>query len=226
MPPVIPTPADTPKILKALEDDKTIQWCVDTFGWPRGRIAALINGRRGWLIDPDRDTALIFRNDADEAPAVAAPTPQLQPAQDQPIEPKVIAMTPEATNGQPASNLETLLRRGDQSDTAGTRAAAKRARAAVEDLRQRIEAEAAEAQVRQRIAALEEQLAAAQEQLRSVRPKKTTSQSTRPSTVPDGIASKDVRAWANERGITCPATGRIPNTVVDQYLTAHGLAND
>jgi hypothetical protein len=216
---------DATKILEALQTGKKVQWCADAFGWPRQQIVALINGKPGWLFDSDRDTVRIFRND-DTTGEQAAPelAPKPLPAPDLDLRPKVVIDAAPAPADKPISNLEGLLRRGDQSDTAATRAAAKKTRAAVEDLRQRIKAEDAEKQIRDRIAGLQEQLAAAEEQLHSVRPgKKATS--TRPSTVPHGVDSKDIRAWAKKHDIPCPALGRIPKTVVDKYLTAHRPAD-
>lgn len=32
--------------------------------------------------------------------------------------------------------------------------------------------------------------------------------------------AKVVRAWAHETGVECPATGRVPKSVVDAYLAA------
>lgn len=36
-----------------------------------------------------------------------------------------------------------------------------------------------------------------------------------------GVTSKDVRAWAAENDVECPATGSLPVRVVDAYDTAH-----
>jgi hypothetical protein len=209
---------DAAKILDALQAGKKVQWASDATGWPRQHIVALVNGK-GWTIDPERDTIRIPKNGTATAPeptaAPSAPTPEPKPTAKAP--------PPLATDKNTEGiNLEMLIRRGEQSGSTAIRAAAKKTRAAVEDLRQRIKAEDAEKQVRERIASLQQQLAAAQEQLRDVRPKKTTT--PRPA-VPDGIASKDVRAWAKERRIPCPTTGRIPKAVVDQYTAAHGLVS-
>ena len=126
----------------------------------------------------------------------------------------------EQPTGEPVGivGLEALLHRAEASESAATRRAGQKARAAVEDLRQRVNAEAAEAKVLEEIAALEKQLAAKQEKLRELRPAKKSGKPH--SNVPDGIEPKDIRAWATERGIKCPERGVIPKTVVDQYMAA------
>nr|WP_285636956.1 histone-like nucleoid-structuring protein Lsr2 [Actinoallomurus iriomotensis] len=114
------------------------------------------------------------------------------------------------------SGLENLLRRGEESEVPATQAAAKKVRAAVEDLQQRVETEAAEKRVLDEIAELEEQLAARRAKLKEIRPGKSTTR--RPAG--DGPTPKEVRAWAAERGIECSPIGRVPQAIVDQYLAA------
>jgi hypothetical protein len=49
------------------------------------------------------------------------------------------------------------------------------------------------------------------------------SRSRRPGrTVASRRRSGDIRAWANDHGITVSARGRIPATVVEQYHAAKG----
>lgn len=201
-----PTSDDTPKIRRALKDGRTIQWCADAHGWPRHRIKALIDQTPGWLVDATRDTAHIFRDGGTET-------------DHDDTEAKVIAMTP--TEQEPLSNLETLIRRGEKSDSPRTRKAAERARSAVEELRTRISAEEVERRVRDEIAELEAKLAAAKQKLPGSATK--TAKSSRPSTLPPGLVSKEVRAWATGAGLTCPANGRIPKNVVDAYVEAHEI---
>lgn len=161
------------------------------------------------------------------------PMPEPEPTTGGPVTVHPIRTEPEPpTNDEPTDQapaaepvgivgivgLEQLLRRAAQSEHAATRRAGEKARAAVEDLRQRVNAEEAEAKVREEIAALRQELAAKEEKLRGLRPAKKAAK-PRPA-VPEGIVAKDVRAWAAERGIACPASGRIPKTVVNQYKAA------
>lgn len=128
--------------------------------------------------------------------------------------------TPAEQEGEPVGilSLEALLRRASESDLAATRQAAEKIATGLKDLRQRVAKEAAEKQIRDRIATLEKELAAEQARLRELRPAKNSTRQG--SNLPDGVEPKDVRAWAKERGVKCPAHGRIPQTVVDQYMAA------
>lgn len=38
------------------------------------------------------------------------------------------------------------------------------------------------------------------------------------------FTTKDVRVWLEEQGKAVPATGRIPNALIDEYKDAHSLA--
>ena len=49
-------PAPTERVLQLLAGGMTAQRVADLTGWPRGRVIALINGRKGWLLDPQLDT--------------------------------------------------------------------------------------------------------------------------------------------------------------------------
>jgi hypothetical protein len=210
-----PTNDDIPNILTALQDGRTAQQAADTYGWPRQRVVALINGRRGWLHDPETDRIKVFKV-AEPLPApepeTTMPTPTT-PADDKPAE-----ETPEPAAAEPVGivGLEALLRRAEASEHAATRNAGQKVRTVVEDLRQRINAEAAETRVRTEIAELEKQLAAKQEKLRELRPSKTTAR--RPAS--DGPTPKEVRVWAAEQGIECSPNGRVPQAIVDKYLAA------
>jgi hypothetical protein len=35
------------------------------------------------------------------------------------------------------------------------------------------------------------------------------------------VTYKQIRAWAAENDIDCPATGRVPNRVITEYVAAH-----
>lgn len=137
-----------------------------------------------------------------------------------PIDP-VEAAVDEALTTEPAglNNLELLIRRGEKSPSAATRTAAKKARDAVAQLRQRVRDEEIEKRVRDEITELEAKLATAKRKLRTVKP--ATSR-PRPLGLPDGVTPKQLRVWAANNDVACPAHGRIPKTVIDAYRAAPG----
>lgn len=117
--------------------------------------------------------------------------------------------------------LELLLARAVKHETALVKKARERALdavgrlettvAAAEDLaarRQKVAADRAAAKAR--VEALEKQL---REARAALRPKR------RPEPAP-AVAPKEVRAWARANGVECPASGRVPRTVVEAYLAA------
>jgi hypothetical protein len=73
------------------------------------------------------------------------------------------------------------------------------------------EKEAARAEVKR----LEEQLAEAKAKLRG----STVTPTVKPDA--DGPSAADIRAWAREHDVECPATGRVPGTVREAYGEAH-----
>jgi WhiB family redox-sensing transcriptional regulator len=201
------TMPESTQIIEALLDGVTVQEVAETHDWLRDRVLDLINSKPGWRHDPATDTVLVGDGTRGE------------PVVDLRIEPKTTA-EPAPADQDLALGLEELLRRGDHSESAATRAAAKKARAAVEELQERVRTEAAEKQVRDRIAALQKEMETAQAQLRELRPGKATARRSGSA----GPTPKEMRAWAASNGITCPAMGRVPQDVVDAYNTAHAPA--
>lgn len=77
-------------------------------------------------------------------------------------------------------------------------------------------AAAAKAAARAEVERLEAQLAAAKAKLRGTPATKAAA-----GAATDGPTAAEVRAWAAANHIDCPATGRVPGTVRDQYDAAH-----
>ncbi|MDN3356042.1 histone-like nucleoid-structuring protein Lsr2 [Actinomadura sp. DC4] len=194
------------EITEALLDGRTVKDVAQAYDRPRQQITALISRTDGWSLDPHTDTVVI--GSQHDEPAASADVDLS--SHDQPDEDDDFDLT----------GLERLLHRAEQSETAATRTAAEKARTAVDDLRERVRTEAAEAQIRDEISALEEKLAAARSQLKEIRPGKATARRA-PG---DGPTSKEVRAWAAEKGIECSPIGRVPQAIVDMYLAAKASA--
>lgn len=102
-----------------------------------------------------------------------------------------------------------LIAEGKTSSVAKVRNAAVRAETALQTLADLIDEHRATEAARREVDRLERELRAAKEKLRP--PRKDDGPSLEP---------KVVRAWAAEHGVDCPATGRVPRTVVDAYLEA------
>jgi hypothetical protein len=132
-----------------------------------------------------------------------------------------------------AEPCEEIMTRGHRSFDPRARHLAKRIQDSVEALRIRLIEVAAEQEQRDRQAAAEKvarekvakaraELAAALAELAAAGGGKTTKTTkTAEPTPPVGPAPKAVRAWAKQQRIDVPAAGRVPQRVVDAYLTAN-----
>ena len=133
--------------------------------------------------------------------------------------------TAEAAPVRPAHR--DLIDEGKAHSSARIQRAATKAQVALETLSKLLDATRAEeaekrkraaeeAARKQRITELEQLLAAEKASLRGKRAAAATV--ARGDTT--GPSAKQVRAWAAENGVDCPATGRVPARVVDAYLAA------
>lgn len=125
---------------------------------------------------------------------------------------------------KPAARVPVLLDRPVEdvladADQAGGSfgAAADRIRTAVVDLTERLAEHRKVAEAEQRVRDLQQQLADATNALHTLRPA-ATARLKRAS----GVDSKAVRAWAKETGVDCPAQGRVPQRVLEQWRAATG----
>lgn len=86
----------------------------------------------------------------------------------------------------------------------------------------RRQAETEKAAARAEVERLEKQLAAAKARLRPAK-KTATKLDTKKAYEPSigGPTAADIRAWARENDVQCPATGRVPGDVRDAYDDAH-----
>lgn len=120
-----------------------------------------------------------------------------------------------------------LIEEGKAHSSARVQRAATKAQVALETLSKLLDAtraeeaekrkrEAEEAARKKRITELEQLLAAEKAALRGKRAAAATV--ARGDTT--GPSAKQVRAWAAQHDVDCPATGRVPQRVVDAYLAA------
>lgn len=120
-----------------------------------------------------------------------------------PEPPKPAPITPGTRPAQ-----RDLIEVGKASTVAKVRKAADRAEVAMQRLAEAVEETRATEAARREIERLEQELRDAKAKLRG-----GTTTAPRPD-------AGQVRAWAAQAGVDCPATGRVPRTVVDAYLEA------
>lgn len=134
------------------------------------------------------------------------------------------------TNAEPLTKpdeIRVLINTSKDHPSKRVQAAGERVLAAVERLRDLIREDeekhaAKRRQEAQKVAAkaeverLTKALADAKEKLRGPRASGTSS-----STDGGGVSSAEVRSWARENGVECPAVGRVPAVVRSAYDEAH-----
>ncbi len=127
------------------------------------------------------------------------------------------AGTPTPTALPKPTPSKGVIALGLECPDAKVRRAAEKARDAVEVLRGLLAAWEDRASARADVARLEAELAAAKARL--------TGRPATPSTAGTSTTdNREVRAWAAEQGIACPARGRVPQAVRDAY-EAHRKAS-
>lgn len=146
--------------------------------------------------------------DADESTAAAAARNHDRFCHTPPVERKPVMSAP-ALHSVPAPGKRPHPRDLVAHDDPKIARAAARVMDAVKALDAAWEAHAAKAGLRERQRELEAELAEVKAQLRG--------QPTKPA----AHDWKTVRAWAADNGLDCPATGKVPNAVVDAYDQAH-----
>lgn len=145
-----------------------------------------------------------------------------------------VHLTPEPASA--AGAIEQLLARADKLTGPGTARvtrAAKRLRDDVTALEQALSGiedrkratarqAAAKAKARAEVERLQRELAEAKKRLKCgapSRPKAKATTSATTSSTPSDAAR--IRAWARDNGVDCPAVGRVPAAVREQYENAH-----
>lgn len=220
-PPAPPTPenGDTmwtaEKVTQALMGGATVKETAAEADWPRQRVTALINGKRGWLLDARTDTITIGAGPAPAAQPEPAPEPALgnsMDAHDEPAEP-----VDELIAAARATGITHLTRAAHKAETA---VAALREVYGAHVERERADQERAEKRqaAKDKAARFKAELEATLAELKELGGKapKPKAAASSPGT------PKQVRAWARENGVDCPQFGRVPQAVADQYSAAHG----
>jgi len=210
---------------------RTVQQVADATGWPRQRITAIINGVKGWMLDPNTDT--VYQPDSkgmaaqlpegvDPAPPKPVLTPR--PAGNR-VAIEAASPLPDLDMGlkQPAALLALIARTlgmlSGFDDPAFVKPVSRASNALVQ-LEEALTIGERRRQAEADIEAAKAALVAAQERLRDLKAGKTPAAPARiPST--DEPTPKEIRAWAAANGIECAPNGKIPASVRQQYDTAH-----
>jgi len=209
---------------------RTVQQVSDVTGWPRQRITAIINGVKGWMLDPSTDT--VYQPDSK---GMAAQLPEgVDPAPSKPVlTPRpagnraaieAASPLPDLDIGlkQPAALLALIARTlGMLSgfDDATVAKQVDRASNALVQLEEALTIGERRRQAEADIETAKAALTAAQEKLRLLKTGKAPA-ATAPVRLREPTP-KEIRAWAAEHGIECSANGKLPGSVRQQYGTAH-----
>jgi hypothetical protein len=163
------------------------------------------------------------QSDATLAAAVAAskpPTKAKPSTADTPAKMTMAEPDPVDTpRSQPRTRrpLDELIAEAESSPLPALQRAAARIRKLGADLHDALEASLHEAAVRARIAELKAELDQKHAELRGMIGKPING-AEKP------VDWKTIRTWAAQQGMPCPATGRVPRTVVDAYQLVNGGA--
>jgi hypothetical protein len=170
---------------------------IDTQGGPEA-------ARRDRLHLPDAERAT--------EPMTTAPKPST------PSKPPATAPAPALALAWPSAEqmpVDKLLSWGEQHPDTDVQERAARARAALVGLRARYDAD-------QELTAISTEAADLEKRLAELRAREAELAPTKPKTKKGHVdyPAAEVRAWAKEHGIDCPATGRVPKAVVDAWKQA------
>lgn len=213
-------PADV-TVLKLLARGRGPDWVANATGRKVAEVQAISDAHGG----PTRAglrQALAAANITDSAQAHTE-QPRRLPVSAPTQTPATVGSPPSVTTA--AGKLELLLARASQHDTAPVRAARNAVLTACTRLegalqkvetvhRERQQRDAAKAAARSRVELLEKQLREAKAALKGTKP----SAAAAPTRI--GEDPKVVRAWARDNGVACPANGRVPAAVVEQFRAA------
>ncbi|MEW2635969.1 histone-like nucleoid-structuring protein Lsr2 [Streptomyces sp. NPDC048389] len=124
---------------------------------------------------------------------------------------------PAADQGDaPSWTVGKLLAWADAHSSKTIRTHSAKAREHIEALRGQLLADHEIAKLDAEAARLEQQLAEVREKRAGLQPGKARA--------PRSYHAATVRAWAKEQGIDCPAPGRVPAAIVDQWRTTQAGA--
>lgn len=130
---------------------------------------------------------------------------------------------PTAQAAAEALPVSSLLAWGDEHPDTDIQDQAARGRAILTGLRKRYAADQELTAITTEAEQLEKRLAELRAREAELAPAKAKTPRRK---IDLGYDSRAVRAWAREAGVDCPATGRVPKAIVDQWKAATSPAGD
>jgi hypothetical protein len=193
---------------------------VDGVG--RSEVAAILSAADVGM-SRQRAAAHVRAHDARQVAVdpVAAVAEEIAPAPPSPLVVVPPVRRLQETQEVATSGIEALLVEAERSTNRKIVTAGGKVRTLVDQLRADLAADRQRTEAEAEVKRLRAALAAAEKRLRGA---DTGRARTLPPTSGDGFRTADVRAWAAENGVDCPAMGRLPRAVVERYKAANGVA--
>lgn len=227
-------------VKRMLAQGLTVKEVAERSQWPRQSVTAVINGVKGWLLDPHTDKAYqpgtkqLLPQLPEGVPEVVAPSagferpPAAVKAEGDRLAAEILAR-PAPAPAEPLapkpdkllSAIATILGLLDSHDDPAVTKDVKRAREALAKLRGTLAGAEERRAAEQALADAKQAVAEATERLRAL---KTGKPAPAPvaAPMPDPASSdvdrnRAIRAWAAANKIECRPLGRIPKAVQQQY---------
>lgn len=203
------------EILRLLVAGKTAQQAADLSGWPKHRVVVLIQSTDGWRYDPNKDTAYQAGTKGkapllpDGIPATAPRIPEMP----KPAPPATPAVAP-AEPAPVRNTIDALLAAAAEIEDKAVQRELGKVLEQLGRLRQTVATVTERRQAEQAIETLERQLAEAKARAKELGVRRTTASPAPPA---GGPSTMDIRKWAAEHDIDCPARGKIPAAVREAY---------
>jgi flagellar biosynthesis GTPase FlhF len=203
------------------QDADTVTRLASNHGYPdREKLAWAADILERNLTEARRAAAVTTRTTVPRPGPGPATPPPARPAQGNPV----------------ADTTANLIARGKKSEKVRTKRLAEKAETALADLTAALKAEqdarraaaakAAEREQERATTAAERaqrkaRIDALEREIRQLRAAEKATKRAVAAAAPIGVDPKVVRAWAATAGVECGSHGRVPQAVVDQYLTAN-----
>ncbi|WP_168220943.1 histone-like nucleoid-structuring protein Lsr2 [Actinomadura sp. WMMA1423] len=224
--------SDTPTVLDTLRSGTPIPQVAADHGWSEMSVRALVNGKKGWSIDPaddsvhiDDDTpAQVDDSDTPEDTPTTSPPPRSgSPTSERDSAPAAPTPTPAETI---AGGVEQLLAAARASGDKRLERAALKAQTAIGVVVGLYEPWLAEQKAAgkraQELATAEKAAAKLRAELEEAQAKVAALKGTPARTTSGRARSHAIRTWAAREGIKVNERGRIPAHIVERYERDHG----
>lgn len=224
MPTTDTTPAQKVTVLKHLLHGRDAAFIITATKLTESQVSA-IKRDHGWPDEKKMKWAVDILEKQVDAVPTADRLKDATAVEPRPAPGPRVTSTPAAGGGTPAAADTTarILDAAKASDKARTRRLGEKITEQLEQLRTLVAEEQAErraaAEKAAQAAANAKRIAELEAELAKLTGKPVRSAKSSPTTATSD--SKAIRAWAAKAGVQCPAVGRVPQAVRDQYDAAH-----